>query len=93
MLLSNDGARHTAIMYKLEFFIYSMVFRMFDLSRLNSFGFVFSRHFHNRHVKKLPAKQQIDCGVCDIRLLHQMCIVFDSILTASCICVTFFECS
>jgi hypothetical protein len=31
-----------------------------------------SRHFHNRHVKKLPAKQQIDCGVCDIRLLHRM---------------------
>jgi hypothetical protein len=31
-----------------------------------------SRHFHNRHVKNLPAKQQIDCSVCDIRLLHRM---------------------
>jgi hypothetical protein len=31
---------------------------MFDISRLNSVGCVFSRHFHNRHVKKLPAKQQ-----------------------------------
>ena len=31
-----------------------------------------SRHFHNRHVKKMLAKQQIDCGVCDIRLLHRM---------------------
>jgi len=31
-----------------------------------------SRHFHNRHVKKMLAKQQMDCGVCDIRLLHRM---------------------
>jgi hypothetical protein len=31
-----------------------------------------SRHFHNRHVKRMLAKQQIDCGVCDIRLLHRM---------------------
>jgi len=41
VLLSNDGARYTAIIYKLGFFIYSIVFRIFDLSRLNSFGFVF----------------------------------------------------
>ena len=31
-----------------------------------------SRHFHNRHVKKILAEQQMDCGVCDIRLLHRM---------------------
>ena len=31
-----------------------------------------SRHFHNRHVKKMLAKQQIDCGVCNVRLLHRM---------------------
>jgi hypothetical protein len=31
-----------------------------------------SRHFHNIHVKNLPPMQQIDCSVCDIRLLHRM---------------------
>jgi hypothetical protein len=35
-----------------------------------------SRHFHNRHVKKMPAKQRSDCGVsdgvCGIRLLHRI---------------------
>jgi hypothetical protein len=31
-----------------------------------------SRHFHNRHVKKMLAKQQIDYGVCDVRLLYRM---------------------
>lgn len=61
-------------MYKLEFFIYLIVFRIFNISRLNSFSFVFSRHFDNRHVKKLLAKQQIDFGVCDVRLLHRMSI-------------------
>jgi hypothetical protein len=35
-----------------------------------------SRHFHNRHIKKMPAKQQSDYGVsdgvCGIRLLHRI---------------------
>lgn len=40
MLLSNDGYKSHSnnVLYKLEFFIYLIVFRMFDISKLNSFG-------------------------------------------------------
>lgn len=31
-----------------------------------------SRQIHSRHVKKMLAEQQMDCGVCDVRLLHRM---------------------
>jgi Protein of unknown function (DUF3435) len=31
-----------------------------------------SRHFHNKHLKMMSAKEQIDCRICDIRLMHRM---------------------